>query len=361
VKKNNLLLLLLLPFTVIAQKSVDLDRFYFTVNYRSLPKMQIDKSYQTYHVNIESTKLMQSFLNDLEPAESIKLEGWKKLSRDGHIGIQVKLGDLLPESFSIKERTEIVKTKSGQVSGTRTFYCQEITYSFEANATISDYKGTHIMDEQLASRTFKQIYRSPEFAIKHVAEGYFLVNSLNITKDLYRRCVNKAMETLSQRITYNFGYNDVTVRDYMWIVGSRKHPEYAAHRQAYQTLTEAFFSMNANTPLDGTKEKVQQAIDYFEKIKSKYSSAKKHDRKIRYASFFNLAVLYYYLDDPQQMMKEANGLALNDFDAKDAKGFEQTATMLKNQFLQTNINTRHFKIDPSSYKGPYEKEDVTVK
>jgi hypothetical protein len=102
-------------------------------------------------------------------------------------------------------------------------------------------------------------------------------------------------------------------------------------------------------------------IDYFEKIKKKYSSTKKHDRKIRYASYFNLAVLYYYLDDPQAMMKEANGLELNDYDAKDAKGFVQTATWLKNIFQQTNIYTRHFNIDPSRFKGPYEKDDITVK
>jgi hypothetical protein len=44
----------------------------------------------------------------------------------------------------------------------------------------------------------------------------------------------------------------------------------------------------------------------------------------------------------------------------DAKGFQKTATWLKNVFQQTNIYTRHFAIDTSVFKGPFEKEGVTA-
>lgn len=361
VKKLYHLLFLLLCFTASAQKSVDLDRFSFSVQYRSLPKMRLDSTYHTYNVIIEGTQLMNTFLQQMSPEKTVNLEGWKKLEQDGHINIKVKLGDLLPESVSIKERAESVKNRSGQITGTRIYYYQEVIYSFEANAVITDYKGTHIMDQQLADRQYKQVYRSPEFEFRPLAEGYFIANSFAVTKDLYRSCVNRAMHYLSEQITENFGFEEVTVKDYMWIIDSRKHPEYQAHRQAFQQMNEVLFTLNASSSMKGVREKLQPVIDYFEKIKRIYTSAGKHDRKIRYASYFNLAVLYYYLDDPQAMMKEANGLRLNDFDSKDAKGFEETATWLKNLFQQTNIYTRHFSIDPSVFKGPYEKNDVTVK
>jgi hypothetical protein len=70
-------------------------------------------------------------------------------------------------------------------------------------------------------------------------------------------------------------------------------------------------------------------------------------------------VIYYYLDDPQAMMKEANGLVLNEFDAKDGKGFATVALRLKNQFQNTNIYTRHFQIDTTGFKGPYEQTTAT--
>lgn len=359
-KKLYFFALLAISFSIHAQKKVDLDRFRFLVQYRSLPKMRIDSTYRTYNVEVEGTRLMQSFLNEMSPENSVLLEGWRKLPQDGHLDIKVKLGDLVPESVSVKERIETSKNRAGQVS-TKTYYRQEVVYSFEALATITDYKGAHIMDQELAGRGNKQVYRSPEFASRILAEGYFALNSLTVTKELYQGCVTRAMHYLSERITDNFGFNAVTSNDFMWIVDSKKHPEYTAHRQAFQQISEVLFNMNANTSIDGAREQLKPVIDYFEKIKRIYSSTSKHDRKMKYASYFNLAVLYYYLDDPQAMMKEAKGLELNDYDAKDARGFVQTATWLKNLFEQNNIYTRHFTINPAAFKGPYEKADVTAK
>ena len=119
-------------------------------------------------------------------------------------------------------------------------------------------------------------------------------------------------------------------------------------------MNDALFGMNANTPTGAVREQLKPVINYFEKIKTEYDGTSKHDRKIRYASYFNLAVLYYYLDDPQSMMKEANGLVLNDFDARDGKNLEETASWLKNLFQESNIYTRHFPINTTSFKGPKE-------
>lgn len=360
-KKLYLLILCPIPLFVSAQKKVDLDPYSFTVQYRSLPVMKIDSTYRTYNVVIEGTRLMQSFLDDMSPEKTVLLDGWRKLPEGGHLIIKVNLEDLLPESISVRERSEQVKDRAGQVTGNRTYYHEEVRYSFAAKATITDYKGAHIMDIDLASRRYKYTYNSPEFALRPLAQGYFMLNTLKITEDLYRRCVNNAMHTLSGNITENFGFSKVSSRDRMWIIDSRKHPEYDDHRQAFRQLTDVLFSMNADSSIEKAKEKLKPVIDYFERIKTTYSSSSKHDRKMRYASYFNLAVLYYYLDDPQMMMKEARGLILNDYDTRDGEAFERTAIWLRNLFQTNNIYTRHFSIDPSSFKGPFEKEAVSVK
>jgi hypothetical protein len=351
---------MLLPVAMIAQKRVDLDKYKFTVQYRSLPKVHLDSSYHTYDVKIEGTKPMEPFLRELTPEKTVTIEGWRKLAYDGHITVKVKLEDLLPESVSVKERVENVKDKAGQITGTKTFYKQEVVYTFAANADITDYKGVHIMDQVLADRNNKLTYYSPEFPIKKLAESYFVLNSFSTTNELYRNCVNRAMHNLSARLSSDFGFGEVTVNDYMWIVDSRKHPEYDAHRQAFLQVSEILFAMNANKSIDNAREQLKPVIDYFESIKKNYTSTSKHDRKMRYASFFNLAVLYYYLDDPKMMMKEANGLVLNDYDTRDGKAFEQSATWLKNMFEEANIYTRHFSIDPNTFKGPYENNANTI-
>jgi hypothetical protein len=353
-------LLLFLPLIVFSQK-VDLDRFKFNCQFRSLPTMLLDSSYHTYNVSFDCARLMQGYFNGMSPEKSVTLNGWKMLNKDGHVAIQVKLEDLLPESFSVKEREEIIKDRAGKETGRRKLYSQEVTYTFSAFADISDYKGAHIENVVLANRNYKQVYNGPEFAVKGMAEGYFMLNSMKITEQLFRNCVNRAMNYLSDRITEDFGFNEVTVNDHMWILDSKKHPEYQAHRQAFLTISDVLFSVRADKPLNGVREKLQPAIDYFESIKKKYTSTNKHDRKLRYASYYNLAVLYYYLDDPQAMQKEASGLILNDFDAKDGKGFETSALRLKNLFEQTRFTSRHFAIDTSTFKGPMEGSVIAIK
>lgn len=359
-KKLYVLCSCLLPFVAGAQKKVDLDPFSFSVQYRSLPKLKIDSTYRTYNVKVEGTKLMQPFLKDLNPDNFLLLEGWRKLNEQGHITIQVKLEDLLPESVSIKERTENTKNNLGQITGTRTFYHEEVRYSFAASAILTDYKGVHIDDIIISDRGNKLTYNSPEFPLRPLAEGYFALNTFKLTNELFRRCVTNAMHNLSELVTDNYGFREVSGNDIMWIVDSKKHPEYEAHRNAFRQLSEYLFGMNASTSIEKVKEQVKPVIDYFEKLKTEYSSNSKHDRKMRYASYFNLAVLYYYLDDPQNMQKEAQGLILNDYDKKDGYAFERTAVWLKNIFQSNNIYTRHFAIDVNSFKGPFEKDDVTA-
>jgi hypothetical protein len=302
---------------------------------------------------------MQSFMNELEPARMVQREGWRKLPVDGHINIRIQMEDLLPESFNVVERVEDIRDRQGKVTGQRRLYAQEMTYTFAARASITDYKGIHIMDRQLANRERKMVFRSPEFQVRQLAEGYFLLNSMKVTQDLIRQNVTRAMNNLSAELTQNFGYAAVTLNDHLWIVGSRKHAEYDAHRKAFREMTSALFGLDANTPVNGLREKLKPVIDYFEGVKKRYNTQSKHDRKLRYASYFNLAVIYYYLDDPASMMHEAQGLILNDFDSRDGRGFEQVAMRLREQMQIANVSSRHFPIDVNKFKGPYEQNTAT--
>ncbi len=353
VKNKILLFVCIFPFIASGQK-VDLDRFNFSSQFRRLPSIQLDSNYRTYNVVVQGTQLMQSYLREMTPEKSVYLEGWKWMNRNGHISFNVKLEDLLPESVSVQERVDIKTDKTGKEISRRIFYCQEVVYTFAATADITDYKGAHIMDMILADRGYKQVYKSPEFPIRQLAEGYFVINALKVTGQLYKNCVNRAMDYLSSTSTDNFGYGVLNVTDFMWILGNRKHPEYMSHRKAFLELKDVLFSLDANSSIVGVRERLKPVINYFESIKKNYTSSSKQDRKLRYASYYNLAKLYYYLDDPQAMMKEASGLILNDFDTSDGKSLEQSAKWLKDLFTQTQTTTRHFPIAIESFKGPYE-------
>ena len=154
VRKNIFIASFLVPFIAFTQR-VDLDRFKFSSQFRSLPSIRLDTSYHTYHVSVEATRLMQGYLSDITPEKSVIPDGWRMLKKNGHLAIQVKLEDLLPESFSVKEREEIIKDRAGKETGRRKLYSQEVVYTFSAFADITDHKGAFIENINLASRNYK--------------------------------------------------------------------------------------------------------------------------------------------------------------------------------------------------------------
>ena len=115
---------------------------------------------------------------------------------------------------------------------------------------------------------------------------------------------------------------------------------------------QAMFQMNAEEPLDDVKKSLGPVIKYYESIKKKYSSNSKADRKMRYASYFNLAKIYYYLDEPDAAMREAGELSMNEYDEKDGKRLEAMATELKTILKLNKFHSRHF-ASKSKHPGSY--------
>ena len=321
--KKPILLVIYSMFTLLAiGQRVDLDKFYFNASYRILPRTGLDTSYRTFSVDIDAGRLTRMAVKESLLKQEVYIGGWRKLSSGGHIKINLRMEDVIVEKSDIKEREEIFKDKNGKETGRKKHYFMELTYSYGARALINDYRGSQLSNTLLMSRDSKHIYTSSEYDTKAEAQIFFAYNVIPVTSELSRNVAYDVVRTISEKMTYSYGFSQTTVNDFMWILDNRKHPEYEGHQQAWLTIKQALFQMSADEPLDRVREMVKPAIEYFEKVKKRYASSSKNDRKVRYASFYNLSKLYYYLDDPIAAMKEASSLVLNDFDARDGRMLE---------------------------------------
>ena len=331
---------------------VDLDKYNFNASYIDLPKMTIDTSYKTFFVEIDASSTLNRDIHEINPEEMIYIEGWKKLERNGHVKIFTQLEDVFIENFEIKERVEVLKDKDGKETGKKTHYYVQVAYSFAAESKVSDYNGNPITTIDLADRNSRQTYNSQEFSTFLEASLYYKFRGIDFTKEISKRAVRNAMNNLSDYMTYNYGYTARTVTDYLWILDSKRHPEYEAHRRAWLTFKQAMFQMNAEDPLDDVRKSLAPVISYYEMIKKRYSSQSKSDRKMRYASYYNLAKIHYYLDDPDAAMREAGELTMNGYDEKDGRALEAAARHLKAVLKQNKFTGRHFPLDIEKYKAP---------
>jgi hypothetical protein len=342
--------LMLVGTATLAQK-VDLDKYTFTAAFRDLPRMQIDTSFHTFDFSYEAGPLMKLAVGKDHPEESIYLHGWRKLPSNAHLNIHLQMEDLIIVKSDVQQREELTKDKSGNVTGKKIWYAPLLTYTYTARVSVTDYTGRTYQQYQAVDRNNQFQYKGIESPNKFAAAN-LLLNMFTLTTMLSKDVLYKTINQLSQDLSNNYGYIDRRNVEEVWILDSRKHPEYDDFRKNWGIIKNALFKMDPNEPIDGIREEVKPAIAYFERIRKEYNTSKKGDRKLRYATHYLLSKLYYYLDDPDNQAREASDLILNDYDSRDGRGLEEGAALLKEQLRLNKRTTRHFPLDVASLHGP---------
>ena len=351
-KKSYTTLCLLFSCCIAFSQSVDLDRYNFNASFIELPKMVIDTSYKTYFVEFDASSALMKDIDDLRLEDLVFIDGWRKLSRNGHVKISTRLEDIIIDGVEVKERIEILKDKRGKETGRVSHFYTQLSYTFSAESRVIDYRGNIISTLKLANRNNRQLYNGQEFSSFLEASLHYKYRTADFIREITKRSVQGSLNQLTNVITNNYGYAVRTVSDFLWILDSKKHPEYEAHKRAWLSFKQAMFHMNAEEPLDNVRESLAPVIKYYESIARKYSSRSKSDRKLRYASYYNLAKIHYYLDDPDASMRQAGELSMNDYDEKDGKRLELIAFQLKTILRLNKFTGRHFPLQIETFTPP---------
>ncbi len=331
---------------------VDLDRFNFTASFRDFPDNPLPSEYKTYNVRIEASPSLGLGYSQANLETIINIEGLKKVAGTGHITILAMLDDIVIEKTETKERIQVSKDKLG-AEIRKSFFSTEMTYSFSARATVYDYKGSTVISNYILSdREDKKTYKTNEYSNPVDAANNFNNKILEIKSNLSKQLVNGALGNLNSYLNTNYGYAIQKVNDIFWVLNNKKHPEYSEHQKAWNNFKNAIVLMSPDESLDKVKEKMKPVIAYYEKVKNIYTGSDKEARKLRYASYYNLAKIYIYLDDPAAAMREADALAMHDYDESDGRNLRAVAESLDEQLKKNNASTRHFPVVISTFQPP---------
>lgn len=343
---------LILSISMLYAQRVDLDRFNFTASYRDFPENPLPEAYKTYNIRLEASPSLGLGYAAANLAGGIQIEGLKRVDGMGHITILLMLDDLVFEKPETIERIQTSKDKQGNEIK-KSWFSTKMDYSFAARLSVYDYKGNTIVDNQvLYDRNNNRSYQTPETNSAENATSYFNNKISEIRSNLVNNLTGGIIAQANDLLNAQYGYPVRRVNDILWILNNKRHKLYADHQRAWNDFKNAIVLMNEDEPLDKVKRKMQPVIDYFEKVKTQYVTSSKEDRKIRYASYYNLAKIYLYLDEPEKAMAEADALAMNDFDDRDGKALRQEAEMLEDKLKKNNADTRHFAINLNDYASP---------
>ena len=351
-KKILLAFIVCLSFISLIAQRVDLDRFNFTASYRDFPDEPLPAAYRTFNVRIEAAPSLGLGYMAANLEAMVRIEGLKKVTGTGHVTVLAILDDIVFERAETNERIQVTKDKQG-VEIKKSFFSTEMIYSFGARASVYDYKGNTILSNYILSdREDKKTYRTQEFSNPIDAVNSFNNKMLEIKSNLAKQLVNGAISNLTSMLNTHYGYSVQRVNDIFWVLNNKRHPEYAEQQKAWNNFRNAIVLMNPDEPLDKVRERMKPVIDYYEKVKQIYTSSDKEGRKLRYASYYNLAKIYLYLDDPAAAIREADALSMNDFDESDGRMLRSVAENLDEQLKKNNTTTRHFPVDIARYEPP---------
>ncbi len=325
--KRLLLIITLLCYVFTSAQSTNMERKYFNVSYIKLPSNPIlDDSKRTFTTN----------------SKFISLHGFSKVNSGASLDFVLDYQDITASEYEI-ERNE-VEEKDSDGNVVSTYYEYRILVDYTSSASlqiINRITGENIPQEYVESNRLK----SRAFSNPDEAKNYYRSNSASLKKRYRSEQWVRIIRRIRSYINETYGYIPYEVaNENFQILSSKKHPEYDTHQNTYNELKSIFERMKYTEPIDALILRVKPIIASFEEITKKYTSTKRKERKLRYASYYNIAKIYYFMDQPEKAIEYAQKVIDNDFNPSDGRAIINMAENLKEKFAVNQTSTRHFDI-----------------
>lgn len=373
--KKPLLFLVFLSFFGAKAQKVDLDRFYFNTSYQILPREHVDLEKRTYASNVKLGGALQSYANPKAVNDKIYIEGWKKVEENPTVSIELNLEDFVEKGVTPQTRVEEKKDKDGKLISRVEYYYIVSKYTTRGYATVKGpITPTPLTEQQIEAEKAKQAsvasnrflknavvkkdttaaendgfrlsfngeleYKSKEYSDDRSPMKEYILNKSSIRDKTLRDFADNSLNSLSYKINSVYGFRVRNDTPILWILDA-KSEEGQTQIEAIQAVKALFATMKATEPITDLKANMQPLIEYFDSLKTKYTEDSKPARKMRYSAYYNLAVIYLMLDEPEKSIAESEKLIANDYDKSDGKGLIEQAKSVIESFKLAKTNTRH--------------------
>ena len=340
-KKILLASFLLIGLSASAQ-STDLDPFDINYSYVNLPsKPIVDKKNRTYSFVTNIDRNLQYNKPQYFIENQVTINGFEKKQKNGYLSVEVVLQNPAITKKEITNRVSSSKDKNGRVTN-KYYYTVVYSYTQDGNAKVvsSDGKVSKIINF-----TAQRSAKSQEYENYSQAESF----QYGIQNLIRNNFTTEVINTLNNELNDEFGYPVKSGTDKLWILANKKHPEQMAEYNAYLTVKNAFDKMNFAEPTTDIANEIKDAIAYFESLPTKYNEDEKAHRKIRYSAYFNLAKIYYLLDNPAKASEYCQKLIANDYDKSDGETMLKANNELQLLLKANQLTNRHFAVETKNF------------
>lgn len=349
--KRIITFLLLILINPVFSQSVDLDPYSFNVSYVNLPpKPVVDRKNRTYHLALNPTSIawFKDAKDNLE--YNFSIDGFKNVPSGGYFEIAVDLWDPVTLPLGVRKVENKVKDSNGKerievsfVSGVKV---RELGSFSVKCASDASFNRKYSLEN---SFTIENSFSNPDDARKFIDVEMYAVRS---------NYLSRVASSMDVRLNRDYGYSVEQTSDYVWILDSKKHPEYDSSVKALSSIKAIFNKMEYNEDVAPLKKELEPVIEYFKGIDKTYAEDERRHRKLRYEAYFNLAVIYHYLDMLDESDIWCDKLIENKYDASDGKSMKLKNESLREIFAVNQVTSRHMDVEARTNGVKEEEVDV---
>lgn len=378
----------LLNFSLVAQK-VDIDNYRVEMEVANIPEKYIEEGKRTFHIELKGPSTIVSTIKK----ENFMLYGFKQVEKDGTLKMVIDVSSMIQGTPSLSTRVDEQKDKNGKVTSRTNYYTYSSTNYASSACTIYGPLSEKEIAEEAAKLKEKEAKKKEK---DKAPENPFLKNATNATpsqenagndgttaaykrikyKDLNTSYVHSGGEyasTTAALNSYNQGAiaafnnhltaypNDVIDRSQyeanyiygyypvkltyqkMKTLDSDKHPEYTTFKQATEAAKVIFKNFKYNSDIEAFRNDFAPILDYFKSLDEKLGVKDKHEKKLKAAALYNIAMINYSLDDFDASEKACKKMIAIDQDADDAEDILDKIKEVRPMMEKHKLTTRHIK------------------
>ncbi|MEO7977564.1 hypothetical protein [Flavobacterium sp.] len=342
--------LLLTSAMPIFSQSVDLDPQSFNLSFVNLPqKPVLERKNRTYIITVTADNVYDIKAAQDHFEENVSIDGFKRLDTNGYFEITINLQAplaLVQEIRKIETKTKDAKgIEKTEVSYRVIVKCRDLGSFKVFCSSDPTFNKSYSLDNTF---TDEGSYSNYEDAVK------FGDQSIAVMKNNY---FARTINIIDARLNHDYGYVVEQSTDYLWILDSKKHPEFDNNIKALTNVKSVFNKMKYNEDVMPLKAELDPVISYFEGIEKTFAEDERKQRKLRYGAYYNLAAIYYYLDMPDQSDIWCDKLIANKYDASDGTSMKLRNESLRTLFEVNQVKTRHMDVEART-NGMVEEEKI---
>lgn len=341
--KSCFLFLWLTPFSVLTAQSVTISSESAPVEYYRMPDYPLPKQYSTYSSNLDVsfTELSKSGFTESYLIDTyLKLEGYKQVSKNPDVEITATIGEFIVWSEFRNTNKSKTKDKNG-VEQVRYTYSMSVKYSLPMGIQVFNKEGKTLIDQYVFTMSDTRSWTSSTYSSMSDLDSYWRIQRKTKLSDLQKDLMKEGMNTISDLINRNYGYQLINDKIKFAAIGKKSHPDYDRFQKNAEIIVAAFQLMDADKSLDAVKAKAQSALEFYASSAQKYSIGNKDQKKLKHICLYNQALAYCWIEDFDQAETLAKSIQKFDTKNKDVKRLLEDIEYTRASLVNAARPSRH--------------------